>query len=107
VDATNILYFIPFVYMYLAAMKLSFREDRSANSRAVLVPGGKVGVFVTAGLGLIVVVAGIFLSFIPPEESASKIVFAVKLVAGTLLSIMFGLTLYARGWLKKRATRQA
>ena len=107
VDATNILYFIPFVYMYLAAMKLAFREDRSANSRAVLVPGGKFGVFVTAGLGLLVVLAGIALSFIPPEDTASKPVFVLKLVAGTLLSIMLGLTLYLRGWLSKRARRPA
>ena len=107
VDATNILYFIPFVYMYLAAMKLAFREDRRASDRAVLVPGGKLGVFLTAGLGLIVVLAGIALSFIPPEETASKPVFAMKLVAGTLLSIMLGLVLYTRGWLSKRAKRPA
>ena len=32
VDAATILYFIPFVYMYAAAIKLAYREDRATES---------------------------------------------------------------------------
>jgi amino acid transporter len=97
VDAAIILYFIPFVYMYAAAIKLSYRADRNENKSAALIPGGKFGVWVAAGLGLLVVLAGIFLSFIPPGDSTSKFTFEVKLMACTVVSIALGLGLYFRG----------
>src|SRR5579864_1810558 len=72
VDAATILYFIPFVYMYAAAIKLYARPDRRENRTAVVIPGGRLGVIVAAGLGLVVVGVGIVLSFVPPGDSASK-----------------------------------
>lgn len=96
VDAAIILYFIPFVYMYAAAIKLAYRANRAENKQAVLIPGGKFGVWVAGGLGLLVVVAGIALSFIPPGDSANKFMFEFKVVAGTAGSILIGLALYFR-----------
>src|SRR5205085_4756470 len=45
VDMAVILYFIPFLYMYAAVIKLRNRPDRKDNEHAVLVPGGKAGVW--------------------------------------------------------------
>ncbi len=97
VDAATILYFIPFIYMYAAAIKLYSRADRRENRSAVLIPGGRVGVCVAGGLGLLVVGVAIVLSFIPPGDASSKVLFETKLVAGTALSVMLGLILYSRG----------
>jgi amino acid transporter len=97
VDAATILYFIPFIYMYAAAIKLYARPDRRENPSAVLIPGGRLGVCVAGGMGLVVVGVGIVLSFIPPGDTSSKILFETKLVAGTVLSVMLGLILYYRG----------
>ena len=97
VDAATILYFIPFIYMYAAAIKLYARPDRSKNRSAVVIPGGRLGVIVAAGLGLVVVAVGIVLSFVPPGDSSSKFLFEIKLVAGTVLSVLLGLVLYYRG----------
>src|SRR5579871_3698308 len=87
VDAAIILYFIPFVYMYASAIKLAYRADRAENTSAALIPGGVFGVWVMAGLGLLVVAAGIVLSFIPPGDSTSKFTFELKLITCTALSI--------------------
>lgn len=103
VDAATILYFIPFIYMYAAAIKLYARPDRSENRSAVVVPGGRLGVCIAGGLGLVVVTVGIVLSFVPPGDSSSKILFETKLVAGTVLSILLGLILYYRGARRKSA----
>src|SRR6266576_3689137 len=46
IDITIILYFIPLLYMFAAAIKLASRPDRAANPHAVLIPGGKAGVWV-------------------------------------------------------------
>jgi glutamate:GABA antiporter len=97
VDAATILYFIPFIYMYAAAIKLYALPDRRENRAAVLIPGGRLGVCVAGGMGLLVVGVGIVLSFIPPGDTSSKILFETKLVAGTVLSVMLGLILYYRG----------
>lgn len=104
VDAATILYFIPFLYMYAAVIKLADRPDRKTNPSAVLVPGGKIGVWIAGGLGFLVTLGGIVLSLIPPGETANKLVFELKLDGGTLAAIFIGLVLYYRGTrLKSRA----
>ena len=102
--AAIILYFIPFVYMFAAVIKLAGRKDRSENAHAVLIPGGKVGVWIAGSLGLIVVLVSIALSFVPPGEETNKLAFEVKLVGGTIVSIVIGLILYWRGARAKRAS---
>jgi glutamate:GABA antiporter len=97
VDAGTILYFIPFLYMYGAAIKLAYRPDRAANPDVALIPGGKFGVWVAALLGFAVVIGGIVLSLIPPAEAPSRVMFEVKLVVGTLGAFLLGLILYVRG----------
>jgi glutamate:GABA antiporter len=102
VDAAIILYFIPFLYMYAAAMFLADRPDRLGNRNAVLVPGGKIGVRLAAGLGFVVVLGGIALSLIPPAETRNASVFEFKLIGCTAASVLIGLALYYRGVLAKR-----
>jgi amino acid transporter len=102
VAAATILYFIPFLYMYAAAIKLAGRPDRVTDSHAVLIPGGKLGVWIAGSLGFLVVSMGIILSFIPPGDSENKFVFEIKLVSGTAAAILVGLVLYYRGAKAKR-----
>ncbi len=97
IDAAIILYFIPFLYMFLAVIKLAKRKDRSENEHAVLIPGGKLGLWLSGGLGFAVVLIGIFVSLVPPGDSSNKVGFELKLVGGTLASILLGLVLYWRG----------
>jgi amino acid transporter len=104
VDAAIILYFIPFMYMYAAAIKLANRPDRTENPQAVLIPGGKPGVWLASGLGFAVVLAGIVLSLIPPGDSSNKLGFELKLIGGTVTSIALGLILYFRGVRDKSLT---
>ena len=97
IDAAIILYFIPFLYMFAAVIKLARRPDRSSNPHAILVPGGMSGVWISGGLGFLVVLIGIVVSVIPPGDSSSKLGFDLKLGIGTLASILLGLVLYWRG----------
>ncbi len=97
VDVAIILYFIPFLYMFAAVIKLASRKDRSENPHAVLVPGGILGVWICAGLGFFVVLVGIFVSLVPPGDSANKLAFELKVAIVTAISILIGLLLYWRG----------
>lgn len=97
VDATIILYFIPFLYMFAAAIRLYSRSDRVENKDAILIPGGRAGVWAVSGTGFLIVLVGIFVSLVPPGDSANKFGFEMKLVGGTVGTILIGLVLYFRG----------
>ncbi len=100
IDITVIIYFIPFLYMFAAAMKLAGRADRAdraKNKEAVLIPGGKLGVYFTAGLAAAVTFASIIFSIIPPGDSSNKLLFEVKVIGASIASILGGLFLYWRG----------
>ena len=97
VSAAIILYFIPFLYMFAAIIKLATRKDRKGNPHAVLVPGGRVGVWICGALGFVVVLLGICLSFVPPGETTGALSYELQLILGTGVSVLIGLILYWRG----------
>jgi amino acid transporter len=97
IDITVIIYFIPFLYMFAAAMKLATRPDRAANKQAVLIPGGRFGVYLTAGLAAVVTFASIIFSIIPPGDSSNKVLFEIKVIGSSIAAIAVGLVLYYRG----------
>jgi amino acid transporter len=102
VDITIIIYFIPFLYMFAAVIKLVKRKDRAANSQAVLIPGGKAGVWSVGALGFLVVLLAMGVSMVPPGDSSNKLLFEVKLFVGAVGAILLGLVLYWRGARAKR-----
>jgi amino acid transporter len=97
IDAAIILYFIPFLYMFAAAIKLAGRKDRAENVHAVLVPGGKPGVWIASGLGFAITLLSIAVSLYPPGDSANRRAFLIKVVGWTVGALVLGLTLYYRG----------
>jgi glutamate:GABA antiporter len=102
IDAAIILYFIPFLYMFAAVFKLANRKDRTENTHAVLIPGGKPGLWICGAVGFVVVLIGIVVSLVPPGDSSDKLGFELKLVGGTVASILLGLALYWRGARSKK-----
>jgi glutamate:GABA antiporter len=102
VDIAVILYFVPFLYMYAAVIKLAYRAGRDSNPQAVLVPGGKFGAWVAGLLGFVITLGSIILAMIPPGDVANKLVFELKIIGGTVIPIAVGLLLYWNGARKKR-----
>src|SRR5208283_717616 len=82
IDAAIILYFIPFLYMFAAVIKLARRKDRAENEQAVLVPGGIAGVWLSGVVGFLVVLIGIAVSLVPPGDTLDKVSFELRLVGG-------------------------
>ena len=106
IDAAIILYFIPFLYMFASAIKLVGRRERLENKNAVLIPGGKSGVWIVSILGFMTVLIGIIVSLVPPGDSSDKLGFELRLVGGTLAAIALGLSLYWRG-VRQKSTENA
>jgi multisubunit Na+/H+ antiporter MnhB subunit len=89
--------------MFSAVIKLAGRKDRTSNPHAVLVPGGKFGVWICGGLGFIVVLFCLIISLVPPGDSTNRWLFFVKVLVETVVAILIGLALYWRGAREKRA----
>lgn len=94
VDAAIILYFLPFLYMYAAVIKLAYRPDRKSGENVVLIPGGKAGVWIMGLLAFIITLGSMVLAMIPPGGVASKSIFELKLIGVTTGAIAIGLVLY-------------
>ena len=105
IDITIIIYFIPFLYMFAAAMKLAARPDRKSNPHAVLIPGGKPGVWICCILGFLVTLLSIVVSMLPPGDSADRELFIAKVVGCSVIAIGLGLILYYRGARSKQHER--
>jgi len=102
ISITVIVYFVPFLYMYAAAIKLLYREDRATDPRAVLVPGGRLGMWIMGALGFVVTFASIGFSLVPSKDVVDKGLFVFEVAGGTIFAIGFGLALYWRGARRKR-----
>ncbi len=101
VDATTILYFISFLYMFLAVIRMRHREDRGRPGQT-LIPGGTVGVWICGLLGLAITILAIVISLIPPNDiEGSRTMFEVKVVGICVLLIVSGLVLYWRKGLRE------
>ena len=104
IDATVVLYFLPFLYMYAAVIRLSYRTDRKSTPGAVLIPGGRAGVWVAGSLGFLVTLLSIIVAVIPPGSVQSRWGFEWKLLSATAIGVVIGLILYWRGARKKNAS---
>jgi glutamate:GABA antiporter len=103
VSMSVILYFIPFLYMYAAAIKLAYRSDRNTSAQAVLVPGGKPGIWIAGSIAFLITLGSMVVAGISPEGPTSRPIFLAKVVACTVGFVGAGLLLYWRGARKKTA----
>ena len=97
VDAAIILYFIPFLYMFAAAISLSGRKDRADSKQVVLIPGGIAGVWIVSGVAFLITLLSIALSVFPPGESSNRLAFLFRTLLWVIGALAVGLTLYWRG----------
>lgn len=89
VDTTIIVYFIPYLYMFLALIRLG------PDSHGV-VPGGRVGNRIYGILGFSAILLAIILALIPPADSVRPMLYLVKVVGGTSLFVVSAWILYQR-----------
>ncbi len=95
VDATIIVYFIPYIYIFLAGVRIFFRDRASVGRSATAFR-------VTASaVGGITTVAAIILTLFPPEAGGNPFVFLAKTLGGSFAFVAVGLAIF---WNAKRKT---
>ena len=97
---TFLVTFIPFLFVFAAAIKLSARPQGADGWR---VPGGRPVVVALAGVGLLTTLASIVLSTIPAADEPNKPLALLKVLGGTLLLVAAGVVTYLTG--RRKAAR--
>jgi amino acid transporter len=92
VDATLITYFIPYLYMFAAAIRL--RRDIAEAPEGIPVPGGNAGSWVANGVGFATTLLAIGLALVPPAGTENKLGFFAKVFVGSFGFLAVGWVLY-------------
>ena len=95
---TVITYFIPYLYLFAAMIKL---QGDPAGQAVIRVPGGRPIAVLVAVVGLITTTLTIVLSTMPQPDELNKPLAVLKVVGGSVVLLAIGAGLYGAG--KKRA----
>jgi glutamate:GABA antiporter len=101
VAMTVIAYFIPFLYLFAAMIKL---QSEPTGEGIIRVPGGKPVAYVIATLGLIMTTLTIGLSVIPQPDEPNKPLALLKVVGGSVVLFLIGAWIY---WAGKRSAARS
>jgi glutamate:GABA antiporter len=96
-----ITYFIPYLYLFAAMIKLQ-RDPPGAD--VIRVPGGPMVAKLVALLGLVTTGVTIVLSVIPQPDEPNKPLALLKIVGGTGVLLLLGVWIYMAG--KRRMIRE-
>ena len=94
VSMALITYFIPYLFVFAAMIRL---QSRPAPSGALRLPGGKRVAIPLACLGFFSTTAAIILAAFPAEDERNPGTALFKIVAMTLVVLLAGMAVYLRG----------
>ncbi len=95
-----IAYFIPFLFMFAAMIKL---QREPAAHDVIRVPGGSSVAIALAALGFVTTAVSIVLACIPPDDAPDKTFAVLKVVGASLALVALGVIVYVLG--RRRAQR--
>jgi amino acid transporter len=98
-----IAYFIPYLYLFAAMIKL---QRDPGGPDVIRVPGGSVMAKLVATLGFLTTALTIILSLIPQPDEPNKPLALLKIVGGTGALVLVGVGIYVAGRRRARTARQ-
>jgi len=90
-----ISYFLPFIYMFSAVIRL---QREPTGPEVMRIPGGKPVAILLAILGLLTTMISSLLACIPPAEEPNKVLAVIKLLGSSGLMVGIGAVIY---WIGK------
>ena len=94
-----ISYFLPFLYMFCAVIRL---QREPAGPDVMRIPGGRPVAIFMALLGLFATLISSILACIPPGDEPNKVLAVVKLLGSSACLVGVGAVIY---WLGRRRGR--
>jgi glutamate:GABA antiporter len=96
-----ITYFVPYLYLFAAMIKL---QREPAGTAVIRVPGGKPAAYLLGTIGFLTTSVTIALSLVPQADEPNKLLAFSKVVGLTGALLLAGVWIYWSG--KKRAARE-
>jgi glutamate:GABA antiporter len=96
-----ITYFVPYLYLFAAMVKL---QREPAGTAVIRVPGGKPAAYLLGTIGFLTTSVTIALSLVPQADEPNKLLAFSKVVGLTGALLLAGVWIYWSG--KKRAARE-
>jgi amino acid transporter len=94
VSSTVIITLLPFVFLFASALKL---RGAAGSSGEIRIPGGAATVCVAALIGLATTLVAIAFAGFPAADDPNKTLSVVKVIGMSVLVLVGGLAIYARG----------
>jgi glutamate:GABA antiporter len=104
VNLTIIIYFVPYLYLFLALVRLRRLDPVSPDdAQTLLVPGGRVGLWAVVVFGFIATAVSLALVFVPPSGTTNVINYEGNILLQSAVVLGIGLVLYAMSRRARRA----
>jgi glutamate:GABA antiporter len=95
VNLTILVYFVPYLYLFPAMVRLRRLAGSSADEPAVVrVPGGTAGLWFVATAGFLATATSVTLVFVPPPDTVNVMNYEVNLIGQAAIVIGVGIALY-------------
>lgn len=91
IDMSLLLYFIPYVYLFLCFVR---HLRRARGGARVSVPGGRIAGIVLGTCGLLTTLFAMAVALVPPPGTSDPLVFELKVAGGTCLLLFVSLFIY-------------
>ncbi len=93
VNLTILVYFVPYLYLFLTLVRLRGRGEQQDPS-VRLVPGGRAGLWLAASLGFAATAISVVLVFIPPTGTERVLNYEANLIGQAVLVLGAGALIY-------------
>jgi len=104
VNLTIIIYFVPYLYLFLALVRLRKLDPvRADETHALLIPGGRVGLWTVVVCGFVATLVSLALIFVPPAGTTNVVNYEANVILQSAAVIGVGLALYASTRRRRRA----
>ncbi|HET9407328.1 MAG TPA: APC family permease [Candidatus Sulfotelmatobacter sp.] len=95
-NVTILIYFVPYVYLFLAPLRLRGCLEPAAGF--VPIPLGRIGRILVVAMGFVTTSVAIALLFVPPPGTQNVWSFEIKVIAQASVVFLVGLIAYGLRW---------
>jgi amino acid transporter len=94
VNLTILIYFVPYLYLFPALIRLRRMAAGTDEPSVVRVPGGAAGMWLAAGAGFLATALSVGLVFVPPPDTANVLNYEANLIGQAVIVLGAGVALY-------------